>query len=54
VIKSIVFMGVHYEIIVETEMREYKIHTTDIHEVGKRVGMTMDKEDIHVMYKMDY
>lgn len=54
IIKSIVFMGVHYEIIVQTDMREYKIHTTDIHEVGKRVGMILDKEDIHVMYKMDY
>ena len=54
IIKSIVFMGVHYEIIVQTDMREYKIHTTDIHEVGKRVGMVLDKEDIHVMYKMDY
>lgn len=54
VIRSIVFMGVHYEIIVQTDMREYKIHTTDIHEVGKRVGMIIDKEDIHVMYKMDY
>ncbi len=54
VIKSIVFMGVHYEIIVQTDTREYKIHTTDIHEVGKRVGMVLDKEDIHVMYKMDY
>ncbi len=53
-IKSIVFKGVHYEIMVETKDREYKIHTTDIHEVGKKVGLTLDPEDIHVMYTMEY
>lgn len=53
-IRSVVFKGVHYEIMVETENRDYKIHTTDIHEVGKEVGLTVDKEDIHVMYKMEY
>ena len=54
VIKSIVFKGVHYEIMVQTALREYKIHTTDIFEVGREVGLTLEKEDIHVMYKMEY
>ena len=51
-VKSIVFKGVHYEIIVETKHREYMIHTTDFHEVGLKVGLKFDPEDIHVMYKM--
>ena len=51
-VKSIVFKGVHYEIIVETKYREYMIHTTDFHEVGLKVGLKFDPEDIHVMYKM--
>ena len=51
-VKSIVFKGVHYEIIVETKYREYMIHTTDYHEVGLKVGLKFDPEDIHVMYKM--
>lgn len=54
VIKSIVFKGVHYEIMVQTALRKYKIHTTDIFEVGREVGLTLEKEDIHVMYKMEY
>ena len=36
-VASIVFKGVHYEIIVRTDRRDYKIHTTDYHEVGKAV-----------------
>ena len=51
-VKSIVFKGVHYEIIVETKYREYMIHTTDFYEVGLKVGLKFDPEDIHVMYKM--
>ncbi|MGN1186905.1 MAG: TOBE domain-containing protein, partial [Lachnospiraceae bacterium] len=52
-VASIVFKGVHYEIIVRTARRDYKIHTTDYHEVGKDVGLSFTDEDIHVMYKME-
>lgn len=52
-VTSIVFKGVHYEIIVKTDKRDYKIHTTDYHEVGKQVGLTFTDEDIHVMYTME-
>lgn len=37
VVTSIVFKGVHYEIIVETKDRDYMVHTTDISEVGKKL-----------------
>lgn len=54
VVKSIVFKGVHHEIIVETDKREYLIHTTDYFEPGLSVGLTFEPNDIHVMYRMDW
>lgn len=54
VVSSIVFKGVHYEIIVETENRPYKIHTTDISEIGKKVALRFYPEDIHVMDKLSH
>lgn len=50
-VESVVFKGVHYEITVATKCRKYIIHTTDYHEVGIKVGLRFDPEDIHVMYK---
>lgn len=52
VVRTIVFKGVHYEIIVETKDRNYMVHTTDISEVGKKVNLDFWPEDIHVMEKM--
>ena len=49
--ESVVFKGVHYEIVVATKKRKYIIHTTDYYEVGLKVGLRFDPEDIHVMYK---
>jgi len=51
-VKSSLFKGVHYEIVVETEFREWIIHTTDNSEVGKKVGLHFFPEDVHVMSKM--
>lgn len=53
-VKSIVFKGVHHEIVVETEHREYLIHTTDYFEQGLKVGLKFEPDDIHVMYRMDW
>ena len=53
-VKSIVFKGVHHEIVVETAKRDYLIHTTDYFEVGLEVGLTFGPDDIHVMYRMDW
>ncbi len=49
VVDSVLFKGVHYEILVKTEHREFKIHTTDFSEEGKEVGIQFFPEDIHVM-----
>ena len=50
---SKVFMGVHYEYLVETKNRNYKAHTTENYEIGKKVGLTIDPFDIQVMHKME-
>ncbi len=53
IIISKVFMGVHYEYLVETKNRDYKVHTTENYEIGKKVGLTIDPFDIQVMHKME-
>ena len=53
-VSSITFKGVHHEIVVKTEYRDYLIHTTDYFEVGLEVGLTFGPDDIHVMYRMDW
>ena len=41
-----------YRITFSTQGRELKLETTDKHEVGERVGLKWNPEDIHVMRKM--
>ena len=36
VVRNVTFKGVHYEILVETELRTYKVQTTDYAEVGRQ------------------
>ena len=52
VVRNVTFKGVHYEILVETELSTYKVQTTDYAEVGRQVGLKFGPEDIHVMYRM--
>ncbi|CCV64656.1 Spermidine/putrescine import ATP-binding protein PotA [Alteracholeplasma palmae J233] len=49
IVDSIVFKGVHWEIDVKTENRIYTIHTTDHVELGTKVDLDFNPEDIHVM-----
>ncbi|MCL2740196.1 MAG: ABC transporter ATP-binding protein [Oscillospiraceae bacterium] len=52
IVKSIIFKGVHYEIIIEGEDGfEWMVHSTDAVEVGNVVGMRLDPDEIHVMWK---
>ena len=52
-IVSKVFMGVHYEYLVETNLRKYKVHTTQNIDTGTEVGLTIDPFDIQVMHRME-
>lgn len=49
VVTSVVFKGVHYEMLVESGDFEYMIHSTDMQAIGNRVGLIFEPGDIHVM-----
>ncbi len=51
IVTSVVFKGVHYEMIVDGVDHEWMIHSTKAEEVGKMIGMTFDPYDIHIMKK---
>jgi spermidine/putrescine transport system ATP-binding protein len=51
-VTSITFKGVHYEIIVNSHHRDYKVQTTHYYEIGTKVGMSVVPDNIHVMHKM--
>ena len=54
-VDSIVFKGVHYEIIVIGDNGvEWMIHDVDPVTVGSRVGLTFDPDDIHIMRKSEF
>ena len=52
VVKSIVFKGVHYEIMVDSGYFVWMIHSTDSQVVGTEIGMSLTPEDIHIMRKV--
>lgn len=49
IVDTVIFKGVHYEIIVMVNGKEYIVHSTQSAEVGAEVGMTVAPTDIHVM-----
>ena len=53
-VQSIVFMGVHYEIMLRGEDgMEWMVHTTDPVSVGERVGIYLEPDALHVMKSSD-
>lgn len=54
-VSSLVFMGVHYEIRIQGEDgHEWLVQSTEPAEVGSRVGITLDPDDIHIMDRSQY
>ncbi len=51
VIKSVIFKGVHYEMLVNAEDFEFMVHSTLKFPLGSNVGLTLTPEDIHIMKK---
>ncbi|XXP77065.1 MAG: ABC transporter ATP-binding protein [Lettuce witches'-broom phytoplasma] len=49
VVQSVLFKGVHWEVIINTKHRNYLIHTTDFVQVDSKVGITFNPEDLHIM-----
>lgn len=52
IVNSIIFKGVHYEIIVFANEVAWRIHSTHPCEVGARVGLKILPTDIHIMEKV--
>lgn len=52
IVKSSTFKGVHYELIVTENDREWMIHNTKTLPVGSELGMDIYPEDIHIMEKV--
>lgn len=52
IVESVIFKGVHYEMVVKNGDLEWLVHSTDISHVGEMVGMRLDPEDIHIMKKV--
>ncbi|MBC5579903.1 ABC transporter ATP-binding protein [Anaerofilum sp. BX8] len=53
VVKSVIFKGVHYEILVEQAGTEWKIHSTQAQQPGEIIGMNIGPDEIHIMHKME-
>ena len=51
IVESVVFKGVHYEMIVDGVDHKWKIHSTKYEPVGTMIGMSVDPFDIHIMKK---
>ena len=53
-VTSVNFKGVHYEIIVDVKNFKWMIQSTDFQEVGKKIGLALQPDDIHIMHKSEY
>src|SRR6056297_2675419 len=53
-VKSLVFKGVHYEIIVVSKSFEFLIQSTKSSKVGSTVSLDFNPDDIHVMREISY
>lgn len=51
VVKSVVFKGVHYEMLIKEGDREWMVHSTTMEPEGKTVGILITPDDIHIMNK---
>ncbi len=52
VVKSVLFKGVHYEMMIDTGETVFKVHSTVMQPQGSRVGITIVPFNIHIMKPM--
>ncbi len=50
-VESVLFKGVHYEMIIDIGAMKWKVHSTGMQPVGSRVGLTVVPFNIHIMRK---
>lgn len=53
VVTSIIFLGVHYEMIIETENFSFMVHSTDLAQIDSKVGLAILPDAIHIMKKQE-
>ena len=53
IVESVVFKGVHYEMIVDGVDHKWMIHSTKFEPVGTMIGMEVDPFDFHIMKKTE-
>ena len=51
VVESVIFKGVHYEMMVKSPTFTWKVQSTQSRAVGQEIGMTLTPDDIHIMHK---
>lgn len=52
-VESVLFKGVHYEMVVREGDRHWTIHNTDMKKEGEEVGLYFEPDDIHIMRKSE-
>lgn len=52
-VESVIFKGVHYEIMVQTLGYRWMIHSTQYVQPGTLIGMALTPEDIHIMHRAE-
>ena len=50
-VESVLFKGVHYEMIIDTGSMKWKVHSTSMQPAGSRVGLAIVPFNIHIMRK---
>lgn len=53
IVTSVIFKGVHYEMMLQDGDIEWKIHSTIMKEIGTKIGINIKPENIHVMKKVN-
>ena len=51
-VKSVLFKGVHYEMMIESHDFTWKVHSTTMQPAGSRVGLSIVPFNIHIMHPM--
>jgi spermidine/putrescine transport system ATP-binding protein len=51
IVKSVTFMGVHYEMVIVVSGFKFLVHSTDMATSGTSVGLKLTPDDIHIMKK---
>lgn len=52
-VESVIFKGVHYEMVVVSAEIKWIVHSTTMEDVGSQVGLNILPQDIHIMKKVD-